>query len=142
MRFLQRKKKQRNTPHAHGIRLTIRNAGPENISLFARALRLYTGLMRSRSTEAASGAVATAVAGCIALSVAMGIGRFAFTPVLPLMQDDYAMRVSDAGWLAASNYVGYLAGSLAAGALHLAPSVAIRTGLISIAALTAAMAAS
>ncbi|MDB5867365.1 MAG: hypothetical protein JWO70_5171, partial [Betaproteobacteria bacterium] len=71
----------------------------------------------------------------------MGIGRFAFTPVLPLMQDDYAMRVADAGWLAAGNYVGYFAGSLAAAVLHVRPPTAIRIGLVAIAALTAAMAA-
>jgi MFS family permease len=71
----------------------------------------------------------------------MGIGRFAFTPVLPLMQDDYAMRVADAGWLAAGNYVGYFAGSLAAAVLHVRPPTAIRVGLVAIAALTAAMAA-
>ena len=70
----------------------------------------------------------------------MGIGRFAFTPVLPLMQDDYAMGVADAGWLAASNYVGYLLGSLAAALLHARPASAIRAGLVAIAALTAAMA--
>ena len=97
--------------------------------------------MTSRGKEAAGNATATALAGCIALAVAMGIGRFAFTPVLPLMQDQYAMPVSDAGWLAASNYVGYLAGSLAAAALHLKPHTAIRWGLVAIAALTAAMAA-
>jgi MFS family permease len=83
---------------------------------------------------------ATALAGFIALAVAMGIGRFAFTPVLPLMQDDYALSVRDAGWLAASNYIGYLLGSLAAAVIPLRPA-AIRAGLVAIAALTAAMAA-
>ena len=97
--------------------------------------------MTSRGKDAAASASATALAGCVALAVAMGIGRFAFTPVLPLMQDEYAMPVSDAGWLAASNYVGYLAGSLAAAALHLKPQTAIRVGLVAIAVLTAAMAA-
>jgi predicted MFS family arabinose efflux permease len=57
------------------------------------------------------------------------------------MQEDYAMPVSDAGWLAASNYVGYLLGSLAAASSRLAPHTAIRAGLAAIAVLTAAMAA-
>src|SRR5688572_8620472 len=97
--------------------------------------------MDSRGNAAVAGYAATAWAGCVALAVAMGIGRFAFTPVLPLMQEDYAMPVSDAGWLAASNYVGYLLGSLAAASSRLAPHTAIRAGLAAIAVLTAAMAA-
>jgi MFS family permease len=95
--------------------------------------------MPSRNTASPSPA-ATAFAGFVALAVAMGIGRFAFTPVLPLMQDDHAMRVADAGWLAASNYIGYLLGSLAAAVAHARPASAIRAGLVAIAALTAAMA--
>jgi len=96
--------------------------------------------MSSGSNAAAPRDVATAVAGCVALAVAIGIGRFAFTPVLPLMQDAYSMPVADAGWLAASNYVGYFLGSIAAGAWHLKSQTAIRGGLVAIAALTAAMA--
>lgn len=45
--------------------------------------------------------------------VAMGIGRFAFTPILPLMQRDLAMSNTLAGWLAGLNYLGYLAGAVA-----------------------------
>ena len=36
-----------------------------------------------------------AYCGMLALAVAMGIGRFAFTPLLPMMQDDYALPVAD-----------------------------------------------
>ena len=45
--------------------------------------------------------------------VAMGIGRFAFTPILPLMQRDLGMSNTLAGWLAGLNYLGYLVGALA-----------------------------
>ncbi|MBM3373361.1 MAG: YbfB/YjiJ family MFS transporter, partial [Betaproteobacteria bacterium] len=55
-----------------------------------------------------------AIAGLAALAVAMGIGRFAFTPILPMMQDDHAVSVGLGGWLASSNYIGYLLGALAA----------------------------
>jgi predicted MFS family arabinose efflux permease len=97
--------------------------------------------MDTGGNDAASRHASIALAACVALAVAMGIGRFAFTPVLPLMQDEYAMPVSDAGWLAASNYIGYFLGSLAYPLIRVRPQTTIRSGLVAIAALTAAMAA-
>jgi MFS family permease len=44
----------------------------------------------------------------------MGIGRFAYTPILPLMTSQAAITPQVAGQLATANYVGYLAGALAA----------------------------
>ena len=58
------------------------------------------------------GAIAIAVAGCVALAVAMGIGRFAFTPILPMMLHDGAVDLHAASWLASANYLGYLSGAL------------------------------
>jgi len=52
------------------------------------------------------------VAGMVALAVAMGIGRFAFTPLLPMMLSDGAVDLATASWLASANYLGYLAGAL------------------------------
>ena len=57
-------------------------------------------------------AVAIAVAGCVALAVAMGIGRFAFTPILPMMLHDGVVDLHAASWLASANYLGYLSGAL------------------------------
>ncbi|MGO4611846.1 YbfB/YjiJ family MFS transporter, partial [Variovorax sp. 2RAF20] len=56
--------------------------------------------------------VATCIAGLLALAVAMGIGRFAFTPMLPLMIRAGSVDVAAGGWLAAANYAGYLLGAL------------------------------
>lgn len=47
-----------------------------------------------------------------ALAVAMGIGRFAFTPILPLIIQEGAVHLAQAAWLSSSNYVGYLVGAL------------------------------
>jgi predicted MFS family arabinose efflux permease len=80
-----------------------------------------------------------ALAGLAALAIAMGIGRFAFTPILPMMQDDAGLSIADAGWLASVNYAGYLAGALTAIRLPLSSAAAIRVGLVLISASTLAM---
>lgn len=54
-----------------------------------------------------------AVAGLVSLAVAMGIGRFAFTPLLPMMLQERAVDVAGASLLASANYLGYLVGALA-----------------------------
>jgi MFS family permease len=53
-----------------------------------------------------------ALAGMVSLGVAMGIGRFAFTPLLPMMLNDGVIDLPAASWLASANYVGYLVGAL------------------------------
>ena len=52
------------------------------------------------------------VAGIVALAVAMGIGRFAFTPLLPMMLADRVIDLPSASWLASANYLGYMLGAL------------------------------
>jgi MFS family permease len=69
----------------------------------------------------------------------MGIGRFAFTPLLPMMKDDAGLAVAAGGWLAAANYAGYLAGAVAAAIVPLSASRAVRGGLVATALTTAAM---
>ena len=78
-----------------------------------------------------------AIYGLTALAVAMGIGRFAFTPVLPLMQAEGLLSLTQGGWLAAANYAGYLAGALTA--TRLPGRIALRAGLAGIALGTLAM---
>ncbi|WP_422630685.1 YbfB/YjiJ family MFS transporter, partial [Photorhabdus temperata] len=52
-----------------------------------------------------------AMSGFLALVVAMGIGRFTFTPQVPLMIAESQISLTGAGIVAAFNYLGYLAGS-------------------------------
>lgn len=83
------------------------------------------------------GAAGVAIAGLIALAVAMGIGRFAFTPIMPMMEADAGLTLRAAGWLAAANYLGYFLGALCAA--RLPPRLALRGGLLLIAGVTFAM---
>jgi hypothetical protein len=81
---------------------------------------------------------AVAAAGCLTLAVAMGIGRFAFTPLLPLMMRDGQLDAAAGAELAAANYLGYLIGALSAGRLAARPLVLVRACLAGIALLTTA----
>jgi predicted MFS family arabinose efflux permease len=68
--------------------------------------------------------------GILALAAAMGIGRFAYTPLLPAMRDAAGFNPTQAGLLATANYAGYLAGALLA-AIAVPASARIRVLLIS-----------
>ncbi|MGN4125900.1 YbfB/YjiJ family MFS transporter [Lysinibacillus sphaericus] len=57
--------------------------------------------------------------GVFALVIAMGIGRFSYTVILPYMQETFAFSRAIAGFLATSNYLGYLVGALIAGRLQI-----------------------
>jgi MFS family permease len=92
-----------------------------------------------RSRLPALSVVVVCAMAAIALAVAMGIGRFAFTPLLPLMLRDGSLPQSAGAWLAAGNYLGYLAGALSAGRLGLPLPALMRMSLVGIAVSTAAM---
>ncbi|MET8141635.1 YbfB/YjiJ family MFS transporter [Sphaerisporangium sp. NPDC005288] len=49
----------------------------------------------------------------VALAAGMGVGRFVYTPILPLMHDQTGMSAATGANLATANYVGYLIGALA-----------------------------
>src|SRR5260370_6146688 len=81
----------------------------------------------------------TALAGLVTVGVAMGIGRFAFTPTLPMMQQDAAVSVAVGGWLASANYVGYLLGAISAVALRARATTIVRASLVAIGLATMGM---
>lgn len=53
-------------------------------------------------------------AGICALVLTVGLARFAYTPLLPLMRVDAGLSAAQGGWLATFNYLGYLLGTLLA----------------------------
>jgi len=91
------------------------------------------------------------LAGLVSLAVAMGIGRFAFTPILPMMLKDGVVDLAGASWLASANYLGYMLGAIFCtfqpwiwARLSWLPgldySSLVRAGLLATGALTLAMA--
>lgn len=63
--------------------------------------------------------------GVFALFIAMSIGRFAYTPILPFMQHESGFSTRFAGYLASSNYAGYLVGAVIASVVPLKRNRAI-----------------
>jgi len=90
-------------------------------------------------TKQAISPVTAVTVGTLGLAAAMGIGRFAFTPLLPLMQAQSGLSLAQGGWLAAANYAGYLAGALGCVLANPSPGTAARAGLAGVALATLAM---
>ena len=113
-------------------------------------------LIKAKKTDASSvsealSAKAVVFSGLVALAVAMGIGRFAFTPILPMMLRDGVVDLAGASWLASANYLGYMLGAIFCtfqpwiwARLRWLPALAypslVRAGLLATGALTLAMA--
>lgn len=80
-------------------------------------------------------------AGICALILTVGLARFAYTPLLPIMRDEAGLSYLAGGWLATFNYVGYIAGALVAATISdLGRKFQLyRVGLVVAVASTAAM---
>jgi len=59
--------------------------------------------------------LALAFGGLAAMTAAIGIGRFVYTPILPAMLSTLGWSKSDAGLVASANLLGYFVGALLAG---------------------------
>ena len=84
-------------------------------------------------------ALVIVLVGLAALASAMGVGRFAFTPLFPLMQAHDGLSLGQGAWLASANYLGYCVGALACSVAHPEPRNAARIGLVAVAVFTLAM---
>ena len=58
-----------------------------------------------------AGRIKVLCGGIASLLLSVGVARFAYTPLLPVMQEQAGLGVSAAGWMAAVNYAGYLTGA-------------------------------
>ncbi|RST56573.1 YbfB/YjiJ family MFS transporter [Variovorax sp. MHTC-1] len=85
------------------------------------------------------GAWRAALACMVSLAVAMGLGRFAFTPMLPIMLHEGKLDLQAGGMLASLNYLGYFVGALSCAAIRLKPATMVRGALVATAALLLGM---
>ena len=100
-------------------------------------------MMSMTSTPSVFGSTRKAVlvssAAMISLAIAVGVGRFAFTPLFPLMVRDGLLNNENGTLLAVSNYLGYLLGAMLAGQIKVKPSFLLVFGLVSTAVVTGAV---
>jgi predicted MFS family arabinose efflux permease len=81
----------------------------------------------------------TALVGMAILVLALGIGRFVLTPLLPLMQADEGLTLVAGGWLASINMLGYLLGALLCALCPLPSRPSLRIGAVAVALATLGM---
>ncbi len=84
--------------------------------------------------------VKAALSGMLALALTMGVGRFAFTPILPAMLEESLLTIEQAGVLAAIHYAAYWLGATLIGRYSQVLSKNILVYLVCIALATSLMA--
>jgi predicted MFS family arabinose efflux permease len=80
-----------------------------------------------------------ALVGLVSLALAMGIGRFAFTPLLPMMREDGLVSITDGGILASIHLFGYWLGAVFATKIPCPPRTMLRLSLLAIGVATLGM---
>ena len=85
------------------------------------------------------GAWRAALACMVTLAVAMGLGRFAFTPMLPIMLHEGKLQLEAGGVLASLNYLGYFLGAVSCAAIGFKAKTMVRGGLAATAVLLIGM---
>ena len=135
----------------HGRHVPGRNASDRAVGRCLaspiRALPAYdVGMTRDRAAPPlpplTPPPVRIVVIGGVSMAAAMGIGRFAFTPLLPLMQGAQGLSLADGAWLASVNYLGYLIGAVLGFVRPPRPGASIRWGVTWVALSTLGMAVS
>ena len=72
---------------------------------------------QSNTENTTSSPLKVMLAGLFSLILTMGIARFAYTPLLPVMLDQTFLNDALGGWLATINYMGYMSGVLIAASI-------------------------
>lgn len=70
------------------------------------------------------------IAGILVLFASLGLGRFAFGMILPSMQSDLSLNITQSGFIGTSNFLGYLGGLLFSGTFYSklgAPKLIVRS---------------
>jgi predicted MFS family arabinose efflux permease len=73
------------------------------------------------------------LSGTCASLVGVGLGRFAYSPLIPLLITEHWFTPSEAAYLGAANLAGYLAGAIGARWMRLAPAVPMLRGMMIVA---------
>src|SRR5262245_12689751 len=72
-----------------------------------------------QQTSAPDRSVLLATAGMLTMATALGIDRFVYTPILPIMAEAEQLSAAEAGLIASANFLGCLVGALTAARVEL-----------------------
>jgi predicted MFS family arabinose efflux permease len=85
----------------------------QKVTFTACRLPIYGPIVISQNPiDVSARRFGTIVAATAGLAAAMGVGRFAYTPLLPIMIDAAGLTPSQGAIVATANYAGYLAGAV------------------------------
>src|SRR5699024_10423964 len=97
-------------PRRDPVRLPSRRGSRPAIQA-SKGWRSRSPARRTPVPDNLGGSSLTPARGALGLSVAMGMGRFFYTPALPLMVAALNWSSAPGAWIATLNYVGYFIGT-------------------------------